>query len=120
MIEQSSRPLKIVLGILFVILLAGLAFLYLSQKAITVPVAPTPTPITTTQTKTPVTPVTPSSPKLSLSKEEFNSQFKVIEDQLKAGTISSEEAIKKHKDLNAQAGIPLDAGIAPQTSGTNK
>lgn len=115
MIEQSSRSLKIVLGVLFVILLAGLAFLSLSQKATQketpAVVAPTPTtPVTPTPpTKEAPLVTTPDSapiPFSNISKEEYEIEFKAIRDKAEAGTISSTEAGVQFEALRVKADIP--------------
>jgi len=119
MIEQSSRLLKIVLGILFVMLLAGLAFLYLSQKATqkkasTVVAPPTTTPVTPmpvsdkagSQIPTTETGNGTASTKV-LSIEEASKQLKTIQDQVNAGTLTAAEGQKQMTTVGSKIAPPV-------------
>ena len=121
MFGQSSRSLKIVLSIVLVILLAVLIFVFLAQrgniskKTATVGVPSVvsqpqpemtnaPVPEVVRQTEDSSISVQPVSPYTST--EDAEKQFKAIQDQVNAGTLSLEDAKKQLEILNANIAPP--------------
>lgn len=108
MTEESSRLLKVILGMLFILLLAGIIFLTLTKKSVQKS-----TPVTTNQVKTPVpspevktptetvapVPVSQPAPAQSVDK------LKELQGLLDAGTITPDEFIKQMNDFNSKSQV---------------
>jgi uncharacterized membrane protein YjjP (DUF1212 family) len=101
--EQSSKTLKVLLGILLTILIATVTYVFLTQRGkmssqTTTTVAPAPNP---TQTN-----ITPQASTATIPLEGAQTQVKAIQDQVNAGTLSPEEAKKKLEALSSQVAPP--------------
>lgn len=103
MLEQSSKSLKIALLVFFVVALAVLGFVVLNsgsnnQEIATIPPGPG-TAVTSSSTP-------------SITMEEAQKQFKAIQDQVTAGTLSPAEAAKQMQALGPKiVPPPLPAGV---------
>lgn len=120
--SQSSRSLKIVLSIVLVILLAVLIFIFLVQKGIVnKKTATTTVPAITNQSRpattnpageadvvtgTPSEPATATSSTKLISMQEALAQFKIVQDKIKAGTLSAEEGKKQMDAIGARIAPP--------------
>lgn len=105
MTEESSRLLKVVLGMLLILLLAGVVFFTLTKKNVQ-----NSTPVTTNQVKTPapspevktptedVVPVPVSQPAPAQSTD----KLKELQGLLDAGKITPEEAMKQINEFNSK------------------
>lgn len=117
MFEEFSRPLKVTLSVLFVALLAVLVLVVLTQRGLlgkktSTIKAPTTTSQSPTELPTVVYRVSPgeSAPSIFLappvSVEDVQKYIKALQDQVNAGTLSSEDAKKQIDILNAQVDSP--------------
>ncbi|MDO8565573.1 MAG: hypothetical protein Q7S04_00090 [Candidatus Moranbacteria bacterium] len=104
---SSSRPLRVALLVLFFVLLAALVLVILTQKGLlgkktgttiqSQTGTTTPTGNQRQATSGEAVPAATSQPVFS---EEVQNQFKAIQDQVNAGTITPEEASKQLNSLN--------------------
>ena len=103
--EQSSKTLKVLLGILLLILLATLTFVFLRQKETFRKETSTPVlvPVTTSRGEVVKTPPVeterPAGDSVTPIPSENQKEITTIQDQLKAGTLSPEEAVKQMNAL---------------------
>lgn len=111
--EHSSRSLKVTLSVLFVVALAVLGFVILTGGSTKKETATTQPSAATNQSQTGTAAATSTSsttPTITMS--EAQKQFKAIQDQVNAGTLSQEEATKLMQELGpkiAPPPIPADA-----------
>lgn len=105
---ELSKAFKVTLGVLFIASLGVLVFVLSAQKGgkQSVPVvAPNTTkqsPATTDQSKA-ETPANTLAPAPALSGTEMEKQLRLLDEQVKAGTLSPEEARKRLDELNKPA-----------------
>lgn len=106
MTEESSRTLKIVLGGLLIILFTAVVFVVLTKKETEKTVSTTVIPVVD-QLK--IVNPTPKAP--TISPQEVSAQAQALQDQVKAGTISPEDAKKARDAMLTKAGLPLTPPI---------
>lgn len=88
MFKNSSQSLKVALSVLFIVALAALGFFVLKG-------GPTGEEIATTPPGSENTVAPSTATTQSITMEEAQKQFKAIQDQVQAGTLSPEEAKKQ-------------------------
>lgn len=98
MIEQSSRLLKGLLGILLVLILGTLAYVLLKQRG----VVETPAVVVPEKTKSDVSVAPAVSQTPTLSPEEAQKQVEAVQTRVDTGTLTLEEANNQILKINAE------------------
>lgn len=112
MLEESSRPVKVVLMVLLVALLAVLFFIFLTQRGLIGKKATTVAPVTSIQPpaeevspqKVDSSEAVPTVPTALTSEDK--KEIGSIQDQINAGTLSPEEAMKLLNTINTRITPP--------------